>query len=719
MAALPRQSAQQDKTAAPPAPLGRQLDMFLNPRSVAVIGASDDPARIGGRTIFNLKRGGFEGPVYPINPGRQTVQGLKAYPGISAIPELVDCAVIALPGELVLPAVEECIAKGVRGVVIFSAGFNEAGLEGERRQRHLGEIVANSGMRVVGPNCLGMFNANNGAWLSFTTQFQERVAGPLIGMVSQSGGSAAHILRLAQDRGLAINAFITTGNEVDVDFGEGLQALAAHSDTKVILAYIEGIRDAAHFLAGLEVARAARKPVITLKVGRTLAGAAAAASHTASLAGEDRVYDAVFRRYGVCRARSTEDLLDVAYAAAEAPALPSGNRLGVVTISGGMGAQIADAADDVGLVIPTLDDASQDRLRELCPVGAPANPVDITAQVSTDPGLFGASLRVILESGACDMIFAFVGVYAGVPTLSERILLDLTALRADYPDVPIALGVACRQEVTQRYREAGFLVFEEPARGVRALGALRDFAVAFDRPATEPASLEGAPIVEKGSYSEAAAKTLIAAAGIRSPKERACATPSEVEQTAIGLRFPIALKILSPDILHKTEIGGVALGIADAREASAAAEAMLARVVTAAPHARIEGFLLSEMAPPGVELILGTRIDPVLGPLVIVGLGGVTAELFEDVAISLAPVDAAEARSMIGSLRAYPLLDGYRGAAKADVAAVVDAIVNLSRLAAANAAIVATMEINPLRVLPTGEGALALDAVVETFEERS
>lgn len=718
MGALRRHSVQQHKAASVPEAAGERLDMFLYPKSIAVIGASDDPSRIGGRTIFNIKRGGFAGPTYPINPGRQTVQGLPAYPTITAVPDPVDTAIIALPGELVVPAVEECVAKGVRGVVIFSAGFNEAGAEGERRQQRLSEIVASSSMRVVGPNCLGVFNANNGAWLSFTTQFQEPVAGPLIGMVSQSGGSAAHILRLAQDRGLAITTFITTGNEADVHFGEGLDALA-HSDSKVILAYIEGIRDAQSFVLGLEAARAARKPVITLKVGRTSAGAAAAASHTASLAGEDRVYDAVFERYGVCRARSTEDLLDVAYAAAEAPALPRGNRMGVVTISGGMGAQIADAADEVGLVLPALDAASQCRLRELCPVGAPANPVDITAQVSTDPGLCAASIRVILESSACDMIFAFVGVYAGVPSLSEHILGDLAALRADYPDVPIALGVACSEEVRQRYRAAGFLVFDEPARGVRALGALRDFAVAFDRPAPETATLEDVPLVQRRLFSEATAKALLAKVGIRSPEERNCLSPSEVEQAALALQFPIALKILSPDILHKTEIGGVVLGIADAAEARIAAEAMLARVSTTAPQARIEGFLLSEMAPPGIEMILGTRIDPVLGPLVMVGLGGLTAELFEDVAIRLAPVSAADAKAMVESLRAYPLLDGYRGAAKADVAALVEAIVHLSRLAAANAVSLATIEINPLRVLPVGQGVLALDAVVETLGGRS
>ncbi len=701
--------------ATPHSPPDGTLDLFLNPESIAVIGASDDATRIGGRTLFNIIQGRFEGPVYPINPRRQTVQGLRAWPTIDAVEEPVDCAVIALPGELVIDAVEQCAAKGVRALVIFSAGFNEAGEEGVARQAKLRQIIDRTGMRVIGPNCLGTFNSRNGAWLSFTSLFQDRIEGPALGMISQSGGSAAHILKLAQQRGLTVGTFITTGNEADVDFGEGIKALAADPLTSVIVAYIEGVRERDGLIEGLAAARAAGKPVLMLKVGRTSAGAAAAASHTASLAGEDRVYDAIFRSHGVYRAQSTEELLDVATAALALPTLPKGNRIGVVTISGGMGAQIADAASDAGLTLPAPDDETQARLKTLCPPGSPLNPVDITAQLSTDPHLLAASMRALLETGDYDALLAFFGVYANVPALSEVFLKDLTALRADYPDAAMIVSIVCPPEEAARYAEAGYLAFEEPARAVRALAALRGFAAAFEQPAVvAPDCTDAASIAVGSAFNEAAAKALLKNAGIPSPAERVVATSADIAEAAAAMRLPLVLKIVSADILHKTEVGGVKLGLASPEAAAREAEEMLARVRAALPDARIDGFLLSEMAPAGTELILGTRRDPLFGPLVMVGLGGVTAELFQDVAIRLAPIDTAEAEAMLRELRSWPLLDGWRGAPRADIAAAAQAISGLSILAAANADSVETIEINPLRVLPAGDGVLALDAVIET-----
>lgn len=689
------------------------LDSFLDPRSIAVIGASDDPSRIGGRTIFNIKRGNFRGEVYPINPGRETVQGLPAFPSIEAVSGAIDCAVIALPGELVIPAVEACERKGVAALVIFSAGFNEAGPEGAARQLQLEAIVARSGMRVIGPNCLGVFNSRKGAWLSFTTLFQEPVEGPAIGMISQSGGSAAHVLKLAQQRGLAVGTFITTGNEADVEFGEGLMALARDPEVSAIVAYIEGVRNGASLVAGLAAARRARKPVLMLKVGRTAAGAQAAASHTASLAGEDRVYDAIFRAHGVYRAQSAEELLDVAVAAVQAGRLPAGNRLGIVTISGGMGAQIADAACDAGFVLPSTSEDAQARLKAMCPPGSPLNPVDITAQLSTDPHLLATSMRVLLESGGYDAIIAFFGVYANVPSLSATFLEDLAQLRADFPDAVMAVSVVCPPEEAARYAAAGYLVFEEPARAVKAMAALREFAATFERPERVPIEVDDLPSVSSGAiYQEASAKALLAEIGIASPGERLAPDTDSVSDLATDLRFPIAVKIVSPDILHKTEVGGVLLNVASIDEAQMATSQMAARVKAAAPAARIDGFLLSEMVSGGTELILGTRRDPLFGPLVMVGLGGITAELFQDVAIRPAPVSVDDALDMLRSLKSFPLLDGWRGTPKADIVAAAEAISSVSRLAAANPDSVQTIEINPLRVLP--KGVFALDAVIET-----
>jgi acyl-CoA synthetase (NDP forming) len=688
------------------------LEKFFHPRSIAVVGASDDATRIGGRTVWNLKEGGFAGQIYPVNPNRPDVQGLPAYKALTDIADEVDLAVIALPGDLVLPAMEQAAAKGVKAAVIFSAGFNEAGAEGAARQAKLLEIARGSGMRIIGPNCLGVYNSTNGAWASFTTVFQPRTIGPAIGMISQSGGSAAHIIKLAQMRGLAIGKFITTGNEADIGFGEGLQALAEDPEVSVIVAYIEGIRDRAAFLAGLAAAKRHHKPVITLKVGRTAAGAEAAASHTASLAGEDSVYDAIFRAHGVYRAGSTEELLDIAYAASlTGKTPPRGNRFCTITISGGMGAQIADAATDAGLTLPPLGDEAQARLKALCPPGSPRNPVDITAQLSTDPHLLAASMRVALETQNFDFVFGFFGVYASVPALNDVILQDLIQLKRDYPAALMGVGVICPPEIAQKYEAAGYLVFEEPARAVRAMAALCFFARNFEQTSIQ-APVAVMPKLEIAArYNESGAKALLAQLGIRSPAEAVAATPEEAGKYAAALTFPVALKIISADILHKSDIGGVKLNLGTADAVEAAARAMAEEVKSHAPHARQEGFLVSEMAGPGVELIIGTRRDKLFGALVMVGLGGVTAELFKDVAIRLAPVTEDEAEAMLRQLTSFPLLDGWRGAARSDIKAATRAIAAISQLAAAEPKI-ATIEVNPLRVQTSG--ALALDAVIET-----
>jgi acyl-CoA synthetase (NDP forming) len=531
-------------------------------------------------------------------------------------------------------------------------------------------------------------------------------------MISQSGGSAAHIIKLAQLRGLAIGKFITTGNEADIGFGEGLKALAEDSEVSVIVAYIEGVRDPENFIAGLEAARRNRKPVITLKVGRTAAGAEAAASHTASLAGEDSVYDAIFRKHGVHRANSTEELLDIAYAASVAGSkLPKGNRFCTVTISGGMGAQIADAASDAELKMEQLSEAGQTRLKALCPPGSPRNPVDITAQLSTDPHLLASSMRVALEEKHFDLIFGFFGIYASVPALNDVILEDLTQVKKDFPDAVLGVGVVCGSEIAKKYEAAGYLVFEEPARAVRAMAALRHFAESFEQEAGAAAMPDLPKLEIAARYNEREGKALLAKLGVQSPAEVTAATPEEAGRISTGFNFPVALKIVSPDILHKSDVGGVKLNLGSAAAVEEAARFMQAQVASHLPSARLEGFLISEMVGPGVELIIGTRRDALFGPLIMVGLGGVTAELFKDVAIQLAPVTEVDAEKMLRRLTSFPLLDGWRGAPKADLAAARRAISAISRLTAAEPRI-SLIEVNPLRIMT--DCALALDAVIET-----
>ncbi|WP_394657695.1 acetate--CoA ligase family protein [uncultured Novosphingobium sp.] len=689
------------------------LDILLRPRSIAMIGASGDVTRIGGRAMRHLKEVGFSGDIFPVNPGRDEVQGVKAYASVDDIPGRVECAVLALPTGAVLPAIEACARKGVGAAVIFSAGFAEMGDEGVALQQRMVDIARGAGMRLLGPNCLGMYNLHANSFLSFSGIFDD-VKGTLgrLGLVSQSGGYAGEVVKSAQEVGLDFGVWITTGNEADIGLGEAMQYMAMSDDVDVVVGYIEGVRDRQAFFDGLAAAHARRKPVVVLKVGRTEQGAKAAASHTASLAGSDGVYDAVFERYGVYRARTTEEMLDVAYAASRGR-FPTGRRLAILTNSGGIGVQAADFAADEALEVPSASDGVQAKLMEISPNGAPFNPIDLTGQVANDPPMYARAIDVVLASGEFDTAYINVGLIAGLPFIKRPLVDSLKTIAERYADVPLAASVTAPAETLAEYVEAGYLCYREPARAIKALSALATFPEAWNKPLPGTGDLAGLPTIATGTeFSEAASKALLAEIGVPSPAEHLVQDPAAAEAAATSIGRKVAIKVVSPDILHKTEIGGVALNVAP-EDAAATLETMIGKVTAAMPDARIEGYLISPMITGGTECIVGVHTDPLLGPVIMFGLGGVTVELMKDVTTRLAPVSEDEAMEMIRSVRSYPLLDGFRGRAKADVAALAKAISALSRLAAANADTVRTIEVNPLLVLDEGEGVMALDAVIE------
>ncbi|HEY6869250.1 MAG TPA: acetate--CoA ligase family protein [Novosphingobium sp.] len=689
------------------------LDILLHPRSVAMIGASGDVTRIGGRAMRHLREVGFGGEIYPINPGRDEVQGLRAWRTVEDVPGRVECAVLALPTDAVLPAIEACARKGVGAAVVFSAGFAEMGDAGVRLQARMMEVARGAGMRVLGPNCLGMYNLHANTFLSFSGIFDD-VKGTRgrLGLVSQSGGYAGEVVKSAQEVGLDFGVWITTGNEADIGLGEAMHYMAESDDVDVVVGYIEGVRDRQSFFDALAAAHARRKPVVVLKVGRTAQGARAAASHTASLAGSDGVYDAVFERYGVYRARTTEEMLDVAYAASRGR-FAAGRRLAILTNSGGIGVQAADFAADEGLDVSTTPEPVQARLMEISPNGAPFNPIDLTGQVANDPPMYARAIDAVLESGAFDSAYINVGLIAGLPFIRQPLLDSLADTARRFPRVPLAASVTASPETLAEYAAAGYLCYREPARAIKALAALSTFPAAWNRPLPDPAALAEVPRIAAGStFSEAAAKALLAGIGIPSPAEHLVQDAPGAAEAARAIGCNVAIKVVSPDILHKTEIGGVALDVAP-EDAGAAVAAMIARVTAAAPQARIEGYLVSPMITGGTECLVGVHTDPLLGPVIMFGLGGVTVELMKDVTTRLAPVSEAEALEMVRTIKGFPLLDGFRGRAPADVAALARAISQLSRLAAANADTVRTIEINPLLVRDAGEGVLALDAVIE------
>jgi acyl-CoA synthetase (NDP forming) len=688
------------------------LDRALQPRSVAILGASDDPLRISGRSLNYMKHAGFAGALYPINNRRDTVQGVRAYARVAGLPEAPDLAIIALGAPLVEEAVRQCADAGVGAAIIHAAGFAEVSEEGKAMQERVMRIARDGGLRLFGPNCLGLLNARLGMIGTFSSGFDAGLptGGPLA-IVSQSGAYAGHLAYLCRERGIGLNYWISTGNEADVDIAECIAWLARQDDVSVIMAYCEGVRHGPRFVEALRLARENGKAMVFAKVGSSDKGAAAAHSHTASLAGADGVYDALFRQYGVHRARTTEEHVDIAYAASKG-VYPAGDRVGIVTVSGGFGIQLCDAAERFGLDVAPMPPAAQARLKAINPHGGVSNPCDTTSNFLNDMSLIDRTFETLFEEGDYDSIIGSFTVLPDSPTYGAKIREAIRAGTERFRDRPTLLCMAARPEVTRSYDEAGFLVFSDSDRAVVALAALGRFRDAKSMTADPVPTLPAPVDLGREPLSEAAAQAVLASAGLLFLPSQVVNDRGAAADAAAHYGARVAMKIVSPDILHKTDIGGVMLNV-DGREAVAEAyDTLRARAATTAPDARIEGVLVTPMAPKGIETIVGMTRDPVFGPVVMFGLGGVFTELFEDVTFRLAPFSREEAHRMIAETKGYKLLAGYRGAAAADIDALAGALETLSCFAAANADALETVEINPLLVLPRGEGVVALDAVV-------
>ena len=698
-------------------------DMFA-PRSVAVIGASGDTTKIGGRPLKFLKANGFAGEIYPINPRAAEIQGLPAYPSIGAVPRTVDHAIIALPSTSVMAAVEACAARRVRSATIFSSGFAEIGDEGRRLQERLAAVAREAGMRILGPNCMGFMNLRTGLIASFA--FMVDLGLPprgRIALVSQSGAFGGQALVMARDKRMPLGAWVTTGNECDIELADCIGHFARDAETDVIMGYMEGCKSADKLVAALELARDNGKAVVMVKAGSSDVGRQAVQSHTGALAGNDRVFDAIFRQYGVHNAASVEGLFDVAYAASGGR-IPREGKLGVFTVSGGIGVLAADAAERAGLELPSLPEAAREQLQQLLPHASVRNPVDGTAQIWSDMKVFDTFLQTMARAGDYDALLLFLTAMPYSPALQLPLKACLLRLREAHPDKLLILSMFAPPEFCREMADAGYLLFEDTTRAIEAIAALRDMARGGDgardgardgdrddadaeanaSPATYPA-LDGAD-------HEHALKQVLTRAGISVPEERLVHDVQSGALAAEELGYPVALKIVSPDIVHKSDAGGVALGLADRDAFVDAWKAMMPRVREAHPAARIEGVLVTPMVSGGVEMIVGVHRDPIFGPVAMVGFGGIFAELFGDVSLRRAPVRRHEALAMIRELKGFGLLDGARGRPKADIAALADTIVRLSGLAAANDAVVESIEINPVRLLGVGAGALALDAAL-------
>ena len=688
------------------------LTPLLAPRSVAVLGASSDPSRISGRPIAYMKSQGFQGGLYPINPNRTEVQGLKAYASINDVPEVPDVAIVAVASEVAAAAIEDLAKKGVKAVVMFTAGFAEMDEAGGVAQDKMVATARSYGMRILGPNCLGVFDARRSYYATFSSSFDSGWPVPgRIGIASQSGAYGTHLYTLARNRGIGASTCIMTGNEGDVTVGECIGWLAENPDVDVIAVYAEGIREAPGLIAALETARAARKPVVMQKVGRSELGTKAAKSHTASIAGDDAVTEAIMNEFGVFRASNSEQMLDIAHTATR-KIYPVKNTLGVITVSGGAGVLISDVAETLGLSMPEMPMDAQKRLRDLVPFCAPRNPVDATAQVANDVTLVKTFTESMIRDGGYKSVLGFFSMTASSrrwPSIKEQ----LNAVKDENPGHLYALSVIVPPEGRDELEADGWVVLEDPTRAVVAIDAMGRFGEAFAKPAGAPAPSVPAVTLPAVTPTEAEAKRLLATAGIQSAPEAECKDAEAAVAAAEKFGFPVVMKILSPDIMHKSEIGGVLLDVSDAAGVRDGFATLLSRAKTAAPAARIEGVLVAKQLKGGVECIMGVMRDPVFGPIAMFGLGGIFVEILKDVVFRRCPFGPDVAEEMIRSIKGAPLLLGARGRKKADVKALADTLSRLSAFAVAAGPKLQSIDINPIFAMPEHEGAFAVDAVVE------
>ncbi len=690
-----------------------RLVKLLNPQSVAVIGASDDPLRIGGRPISYMLSQGFKGKIYPVNPNRETVQGVKSYSSVAALPETPDVAIVIVPASAALENVTALAERGCAAAILFSAGFAETGPEGAAAQQKLVDVAHAHGMRLIGPNSLGLINPCNHFYGSFATGVElgfPKAGG--VAIISQSGAYGAHLMAVATANDIGLSAIILTGNEADLTVGDMLQMVVADPETRVIMMYSEGIKEAPSLIAGLEAARRARKPVVMMKVGRSAVGSAAAQSHTASIAGDDKVTDAVLKEMGVVRAQSTEQMLDIARLATRG-IYPVNNTLGVITVSGGAGVVISDAADAIGLSMPEMPAASQERLLKLLPFAAPRNPVDVTAQYLNEMSLINTFTDALIEEGGYSSILGFFTYTGGAPSIAPRLREQLKIVRAKYPDCIFVLSLMASKEQIRQYEKDGFTVFEDPARAVIAIEAMGRFGEAFAKDPGLPAPELPAFSLPQQTPSEAESKTLLAHAGIASAPERACASSEEAVHAAREIGYPVVMKILSPDILHKSEIGGVLLNVNSDAEVRENFALLMQRGQDAAPQARLDGVLVAKQLSGGVECILGVHRDPVFGPVAMFGLGGIFVEVLQDVVLHRCPFGVDVAEQMIRSIKGAPLLLGARGTTPVDIQALAQMLSRLSVFAIEAGPSLQSIDLNPVFAMPAGQGAYAADAVIE------
>lgn len=698
------------------------IETMLHARSVTIIGASDDGNKASGRTQRYLKKYGFTGSVYPVNPRRETVQGVKSYASVADLPEVPDLAVIVMPQSGVEQAIRECGERGIALAIVFASGYAEVGGAGIELQESLTRTARESGVRVVGPNGNGAVFAASRLTAGFMTGLdQDRwdLKDEGIAFVSQSGAMGAFILSMAQANGLGVGRFVSTGNEIDLTMPVLMKQLAEEGSTRVILGYVEGIRDGQAFLDALRAADEQDVPVCLMKVGRSQRGAEAAASHTGSLAGADTVYEGVFRRHGVQRAESVEGLLDLGRVFAS-DRRPKGPGTTIVTLSGGAGVLMTDYADELGLDVFPWQGEWYDQMVDVLPsYASSANPIDATGAIATNPAVLESSVTLSLQNPATDLLMLVLG---NMDSEEERVCESIIKLVQTSEKPVLVTWVGGSGRPVQWLNEARIPAFTDPVRAMRAAAALVRWSTRRTAAAVTPrADIALDPTVltaGKGVryLDEVAAKQLLAQAGIATVDELAVHSADEATKAADEIGFPVVLKLLSQEVAHKTELGVVKVGLRDSASVAAAAEHIL-------DVARREGLedrriVVQQMVSSDTEIILGSVVDPVFGPVTMLGIGGVLAEVLSDVQVRPSPVGETEAQMMIDDLRGVALLRGARNRRPVDEHELARTVVAFSELSYQLAHTLESLEINPLLV--DGDGIpVAVDALAVLRTDRS
>jgi acetyltransferase len=679
------------------------LDPFFTPRGVAVVGASTDPHKLGYGVVRNLVDHHYPGPVYPINPIAREILGYRCYPRVADVPDPVDLAIVIVPALAVAGVVEECGKRGIRHAVVVSGGFAETGDYGLRREKELAAVGRKFGMRIIGPNCIGTIDTHTPLNTTFVIGMPQPGD---IGFLSQSGALVAAVIDWARGIAVGFSRIVSLGNQADVTETEMLSAFAGDPQTKVITAYVEGLSNGRKFI---DVARdvARRKAVIVLKAGHGESGAKAVASHTGALAGSMEAYDAAFRLSGVLRAHTMEELVDWARALAWQP-LPAGKRVAVLTNAGGPGILAVDALVAAGLELAPLTDETRKFLRPRIPAaGSLDNPVDILA--GSGPGTYAVALDAMLSDPTVDAALVIQAPQDWFLPTSLAEVVGEVASAHHKPVLTSIMGLASVDKALEILHQKRIPNFAYPERGASALAAMVARRHWLDAPESREERSEtinraaAAAAIASGNWSDA-----LSACGIHVAETVHAHTAEEAANAAARLGYPVALKLSSPDVTHKSDYGGVILNLASPDDVARGFQTILGRAKSARPDARIDGVVVQKMIPDGIDLIVGARSDPQFGHVIVVGGGGTDVELLRDIATGIAPLSASEAEQVLARTKVSVRIDGWRGSARADRSAAISAMVRLSELVY-NFPQISELEVNPLRLMSDGNGAVALD----------